>query len=127
MKNVIQNLRHFKKMTWAILLIGLPLFIVSCDDDDDDMKTSDKNIVEVAQGEPNLSTLVNAIGAAGLSNALQGPGPFTVFAPTNAAFEKMDPTTLNNIISTPSLLTSLLQYHVCLLYTSDAADDASSV
>lgn len=112
MKNVIQNLRHFKKMTWAILLIGLPLFIISCDDDDDDMKTSDKNIVEVAQSDPNLSTLVNAIGAAGLSNALQGPGPFTVFAPTNAAFAKLDPTTLNTIISTPSLLTSLLQYHV---------------
>src|SRR5210317_1885882 len=106
MKNVIQNLRHFKKMTWAILLIGLPLMTISCNDDDDDMKTSDKNIVEVAQSEPTLSTLVNAIGAAGLSNTLQGPGPFTVFAPTNAAFEKLDPTTLNTIISTPSLLTA---------------------
>ena len=99
-------------MTWAILLIALPLMTISCNDDDDDMKTSDKNIVEVAQSEPTLSTLVNAIGAAGLSNTLQGPGPFTVFAPTNAAFEKLDPTTLNTIISTPSLLTALLQYHV---------------
>ena len=113
-------------MTWAILLIALPLMTISCNDDDDDMKTSDKNIVEVAQSEPTLSTLVNAIGAAGLSNTLQGPGPFTVFAPTNAAFEKLDPTTLNTIISTPSLLTALLQYHVVSgeVYSADLSNGA---
>ncbi len=50
--------------------------------------------------------------AANLTDALSGDGPFTVFAPSNAAFEKLDPEVLNNIIATPSLLTSLLQYHV---------------
>ena len=40
------------------------------------------------------------------------PGPYTVFAPTNAAFDKLDPDILNNIIANPALLTSLLQYHV---------------
>ena len=51
----------------------------------------DLNIVEIAQATPELSTLVDAIVAAGLDAALSGTGPFTVFAPTNAAFNKLDP------------------------------------
>jgi uncharacterized surface protein with fasciclin (FAS1) repeats len=48
-----------------------------------------KNIVETASAAPNLSTLVTAVSAAGLVDTLASPGPFTVFAPTNAAFEKL--------------------------------------
>lgn len=45
-------------------------------------------IVDVAVGNPNFSTLVTAVQAAGLAETLSGPGPFTVFAPNNAAFTK---------------------------------------
>ena len=93
--------------------MAIPLLTLGCSDDDDDNGgNSGKTIVEVAQDNPELSTLVDAIVAAGLVDALSSDGPFTVFAPTNAAFNKLDPELLNNIIATPSLLTSLLQYHV---------------
>jgi transforming growth factor-beta-induced protein len=102
-------------------MVGLLTFVSSCDDDDD--KPS-KNIVEVAQGNTELSTLVSAIQAAGLTSYLSGTGPFTVFAPTNAAFAKLDPETLNNIIGNPTLLTALLQYHVVngKVYSKDLSD-----
>ena len=97
-----------------MFFLAVPFITVSCNDDDDDNMggSDDKNIVEIAQDTPELSTLVDALVAANLTGALSGDGPFTVFAPTNAAFAKLDPTTLNTIISTPSLLTALLQYHV---------------
>ena len=104
-------MNYFKKITVAVLLLAIPLLSFSCSDDDDDNGTSDKNIVEIAQGTASLSTLVDALERAGLTEALSGDGPFTVFAPSNDAFAKLDPDVLNNIISTPSLLTSLLQYH----------------
>jgi transforming growth factor-beta-induced protein len=111
MKNFKQ---YFKKIMVAILFMSLPLLTTSCNDDDDDsgVEPCSENIVQVAQGTPDLSTLVSAIVAAELTDALSGPGPFTVFAPTNAAFAKLDPAILNNILATPSLLTALLQYHV---------------
>jgi len=111
MKNFIQ-MNYFKKITMAVLFMAIPLFTLSCSDDDDDNGTSDKNIVEIAQQTPDLSTLVGALVATGLDDALSGPGPYTVFAPTNAAFDKVDDDILNNIIANPALLTSLLQYHV---------------
>lgn len=112
MKNFIQ-MNYFRQITMMMLLIGLPFLISSCsDDDDDDNGTKDMNIVEIAQQTPELSTLVDALVAANLTGALSGDGPFTVFAPTNAAFNKIDSETLNNIIANPALLTALLQYHV---------------
>jgi len=111
MKNFIQ-MNYLKKITMAVLFMAIPLFTLSCSDDDDDNGTSDKNIVEIAQQTPDLSTLVGALVATGLDDALSGPGPYTVFAPTNAAFDKVDDDILNNIIANPALLTSLLQYHV---------------
>jgi len=111
MKTFIQ-MNYLKKITLAMMFLAIPLFIVSCSDDDDNNGTSDSNIVQIAQATPDLSTLVDALVAANLTEALSGPGPFTVFAPSNAAFAKLDPDILNNIIATPSLLTSLLTYHV---------------
>ncbi|MFW2375026.1 MAG: fasciclin domain-containing protein [Cellulophaga baltica] len=105
-------MNYLKKITMLMLFIGLPLLILSCNDDDDDMGTGDKNIVEIAQQTPELSTLVDALVATNLTGALSGDGPFTVFAPTNAAFENLPDGVLNNIIANPALLTSLLQYHV---------------
>lgn len=69
-------------------------------------------IVDVAAGNPNFSTLVTALGAADLVTTLQGKGPFTVFAPTNDAFAKVDPALLNYLLANPAELTKVLLYHV---------------
>jgi transforming growth factor-beta-induced protein len=71
-----------------------------------------KNIVEIAMETSSLSTLVTAITTADLGNALTAPGPYTVFAPSNAAFEKLDEGVLDILIANPSVLTEVLQYHV---------------
>jgi uncharacterized surface protein with fasciclin (FAS1) repeats len=75
--------------------------------------TSDKTIVEIAQSNPDLSTLVTAVDAAGLVETLNGDGPFTVFAPTNAAFEALPPGTLDALLADPQgALTDVLKLHV---------------
>ena len=69
-------------------------------------------IVDVAVGSEDFSTLVAALQAADLVTTLQGPGPFTVFAPTNEAFAKIPPALLNYLLSDPEDLTATLLYHV---------------
>ena len=71
-------------------------------------------IVTVAQGNPDFSTLVSAVVAAGLVDTLNGPGPFTVFAPNNAAFAKIPADTLNGLLqpAQKAALTGVLTYHV---------------
>ncbi len=74
----------------------------------------DQNIVELAQSQEDLSTLVEAVKAAGLVETLQGDGPFTVFAPTNAAFEALPEGTLETLLKPENKdqLTAVLTYHV---------------
>lgn len=70
-------------------------------------------IVDVAQGNDDFSTLVAAVTAAELGETLSGEGPFTVFAPTNAAFEKIDSTVLNELVTNDTeTLGAILTYHV---------------
>jgi uncharacterized surface protein with fasciclin (FAS1) repeats len=69
-------------------------------------------IVDIAVATPELSTLVTAVTAANLVETLQGKGPFTVFAPTNAAFAKLPPEILTYLLSNPAALTQVLLYHV---------------
>ncbi len=71
-------------------------------------------IVDVAAGNPDFSTLVTAVTAADLGATLSGEGPFTVFAPTNAAFDKIDPEALSALLKPENKadLTSVLTYHV---------------
>merc|ERR1711965_163905 len=73
-----------------------------------------KNIVELAVGTPDLSTLVTALTAGQLTGALAGAGPFTVFAPSNAAFAKLPTATLNHLLDPANLaeLQAVLKYHV---------------
>lgn len=73
-----------------------------------------KNIVETAVAVKDFSTLVTALKAAELVGALQGDGPFTVFAPTNDAFSKIDANTLNTLLKpeNKAKLASILTYHV---------------
>lgn len=72
------------------------------------------NIVGVASGNADFSTLVTAVGAAELVETLSGEGPFTVFAPTNAAFEKLPSGTVETLLKPESKdkLTAVLTYHV---------------
>lgn len=76
--------------------------------------TSLGDIAAVAAGAPDLSTLVTALTAAGLVETLQGPGPFTVFAPTNEAFEALPAGVLDKLVKPENkdALTSVLTYHV---------------
>lgn len=71
-------------------------------------------IVDVAAGNPDFSTLVAAITAAGLGETLAGEGPFTVFAPTNAAFAALPAGTLDSLLlpENKDQLTAILTYHV---------------
>ena len=86
------------------------------------------NIVEIAVGNENFSTLVAAVTAAGLVEALQSPGPFTVFAPTDAAFAKLPPGTITTLVQNPPQLGRILKYHVVSgRYTKSDLDDLSEV
>lgn len=71
-------------------------------------------VVDVAVGSPNHTTLVTAVQAAGLVDTLKGAGPFTVFAPTNAAFGKLPAGTVEGLLKPESkgALTGILTYHV---------------
>lgn len=73
-----------------------------------------KNIVENAVNSADHTTLVAAVKAAGLVDTLSGPGPFTVFAPTNDAFAKLPAGTVETLVKpeNKAMLTSILTYHV---------------
>ena len=73
-----------------------------------------KNIIQNAINSKDHTTLVAAVKAAGLVDTLQGPGPFTVFAPTNAAFAKLPTGTVDNLVKPENkeTLTKILTYHV---------------
>lgn len=73
-----------------------------------------KNIIENAVNSKDHTTLVAAVKAAGLVETLQGAGPFTVFAPVNAAFDKLPAGTVENLLKpeNKAILTSVLTYHV---------------
>lgn len=71
-----------------------------------------KTIVDVAAGNPDFSTLVAAVQAAGLAETLSGEGLFTVFAPTNEAFAKLPEGTVESLLADIPALTKVLTYHV---------------
>ena len=73
-----------------------------------------KNIVENASHSADHTTLVSAVKAAGLVDTLEGPGPFTVFAPTNEAFQKLPAGTVDTLLKPENkeMLTKILTYHV---------------
>jgi uncharacterized surface protein with fasciclin (FAS1) repeats len=86
----------------------------------------DKDIVQIATGDNmgDVSTLVKAVVAADLVDTLKGPGPFTVFAPTNEAFAKLPPGTLETLLKPENKdkLRDILLYHVIAGKTVMAAD-----
>jgi transforming growth factor-beta-induced protein len=109
-----------KTIRFLSLFGALALGLTGCGDDDGPNPTPDggtdgggtdgevagNTIVDIAAGNPDFSTLVGALQAAGLDDDLAGEGPFTVFAPTNAAFEALE------AIPEGAALAQVLQYHV---------------
>jgi len=93
-----------KSIVLSALIIGLSFSV----------KAQNKNIVELAAGTESLSTLVTAVKAAGLVETLSGDGPFTVFAPTNEAFEALPAGTLESLLKPENKdqLIAVLTYHV---------------
>ena len=71
-----------------------------------------KDIIEVATDAGTFTTLVAAVKAAGLAETLRGKGPFTVFAPSDAAFAKVPKATLDGLLADKTALTSVLTFHV---------------
>jgi uncharacterized surface protein with fasciclin (FAS1) repeats len=114
------------------------LFLAACGDDNSTSDTTvaadtteapaaePGTIVEVAQGSPDFSTLVAAVVAADLAETLSGEGPFTVFAPTNAAFEALPEGLLEKLLlpENKAVLTSILTYHVVSgeVFAADVTD-----
>ena len=78
------------------------------------LMTPDKDIVANAMNASNVTTLVAAVSAAGLVDTLKGPGPFTVFAPTNDAFAKLPAGTVDTLLKpeNKAKLVDILTYHV---------------
>ena len=86
--------------------------------------TSTKTIVEIAQANADFSTLVTAVTEAGLAETLSGPGPFTVFAPTNEAFAALPAGTLDTLLKDPKGdLANILKLHVL----SGAVDSKAAI
>lgn len=122
-----------KKIYQLVMLISAVIFLFSCKDNTKTAPTpsstetlkdagqanvnddaSMKNIVKVAVGSADHTTLVKALKQAELVDVLANPGPFTVFAPTNAAFEKLPAGTLDELMKPEKKadLQNILQYHV---------------
>jgi uncharacterized surface protein with fasciclin (FAS1) repeats len=108
-----------KRMFAAILAVGLTFAGVAAHAQKDPMVGGaamypTKNIVENAVNSKDHTTLVAALKAAGLVDTLEGPGPFTVFAPTNEAFDKLPAGTVDTLLKPENLATlkKILTYHV---------------
>ena len=86
----------------------------SCGEGEGSQSHDSENIVPAAAGNESFSTLVKAVKAAGLAETLQGDGPFTVFAPTNSAFDKLPESTLKALMEpgNRSMLRDILKFHV---------------
>ena len=101
-------------MTRMLLVPALLFGVAACDDDDDILAPTAPDIVETAVAAGTFETLVAAVQAAGLVETLQGDGPFTVFAPTDAAFEALPAGTVESLLlpENRDQLISILTYHV---------------
>lgn len=91
---------------------------------------SEKDVVKIAAGSPDHSTLVKALQAAELIDVLSNAGPFTVFAPTNAAFDKLPAGTLDDLLKPENKqkLTDILQHHVAVaVYSTDMLQDGQTI
>jgi uncharacterized surface protein with fasciclin (FAS1) repeats len=131
-KKIYNNLNS-NKMKNAISTLSLILLLAACESKNSTTTESEateapalegqaavaddvsqKDVVKVAIGSPDHTTLVTAVTAADLVNTLSNAGPFTVFAPTNAAFEKLPKGTVEDLLKPENKekLATILQHHV---------------
>ena len=142
-------MKQFRYSLVAVLA-GVALIGAACSDDDADSESSTTTeaeetttteaassddagsedpgtIVDIAAGNEDFSTLVTAVTEAGLVETLSGEGPYTVFAPTNAAFDALPEGTLDSLLEDPSgALTEILQLHVIAGEVDSAAAAAAA-
>jgi uncharacterized surface protein with fasciclin (FAS1) repeats len=95
----------------ALAILGLALTATACDDDDPIVEV-DNSIIGTASAAGQFSTLLTAVEAAGLTATLTTGGPFTVFAPTDAAFDALPAGTLDALLADTDALSQVLLYHV---------------
>ncbi len=104
-----------RRAVMALSLATAASVMVACGDDDETpVSPAPVTITQTAAATPQLSTLVTALTAANLTATLNGTGPFTVFAPVNAAFTALPPAVLTSLLETGNraILTKLLTFHV---------------
>ena len=109
----MNKIKFFLGKSAVYVILALFSFAtIGCDSNDDDEEVG-PDIVQVAT-DNGFNTLVAAVQAADLVETLQGPGPFTVFAPTDAAFASLPSGTLESLLlpENKQLLTDILTYHV---------------
>ncbi|MCG6887292.1 MAG: fasciclin domain-containing protein [Proteobacteria bacterium] len=108
------NLKSKPLLSKMLLTLGISLFLFGCDNNNNNNNNSDEpTITALAASNENFSTLVLALQTAGLDGALDDPdATYTVFAPTNAAFEKLGEDTINALLADPDALANILLYHV---------------
>ena len=99
------------KRALLVLLVVLPILLLGCTQQQPETP-KEKTIVQTAIDAGSFNTLVTAVQAAGLVDTLNSAGPFTVFAPTDAAFAALPPGTLDALLADKALLTKVLTYHV---------------
>jgi len=114
MKRLItkDSARWVTRFSRASLVAGTSLLIAGAGTLSAQSAESDMNIVDVAIGAGNFTTLVAALQAADLVSVLEGAGPFTVFAPTDDAFAKLPEGTVAALLADKAQLSAILTYHV---------------
>ncbi|HET9024142.1 MAG TPA: fasciclin domain-containing protein [Burkholderiaceae bacterium] len=100
----------------ALMLTLISISLAGCTS----MQTP-RTVTQVIAADPELSTLNDLIKESGLGETLSGPGPFTIFAPTNAAFKAVPPKTMSELAANKEMLRSVLTFHV-LPVTAGVAD-----
>lgn len=112
-----------RRVLYGLAVAVLCVTLTACDDDDDDITTpgEDATLSDFIDESGDLSTLDEALDAAELSDTLAAEGPYTVFTPTNAAFEEL---TVDELLQNDTLLNEVLTYHVVsgALFPEDLSD-----
>ena len=147
--NMNLNLKYMKtKQTYLSALISLTVFLFSCGGGNQESTTvaeaapagggqsavvddvSQKDVVRIAVGSPDHTTLVTALQTAEYVDVLSNAGPFTVFAPTNAAFNLLPAGTVDGLLKPESkdALRNILEYHVAVgVYKLENLKDGQTI
>ena len=96
-----------RALAWILSPLAAALLLGACA-----TTPAPKSIADTAAADPQLSTLNKLLNDAGMADTLRGPGPYTVFAPTDAAFKAVPPATLEALAKDKNRLKTVLSYHV---------------